>query len=172
MNPGLAAEERLRRVDELDLDPVAFQLLHPVPGEPAPAAAQAERAAELYRCFLKLCVLYPGRSLVPTVDIDRAWHAHVLDTAKYRADCDRVFGRPLEHFPYAGLAGEEDRAAWRAEFARTRVLFAEHFGTDPGAGPAASACTAHVDGADCCTGCSRPPAAHFLNRPARLIPEA
>jgi hypothetical protein len=171
MNPELIAAERLSRVDELDLEPVIFKLLHPEPGSPRPAVDAAERDAELYRCFLKLCVIYPGQAIVPTHDIDHVWHAHVLDTAKYRTDCDRVFGRPLDHFPYAGLRGPQDRAAWSADFARTRVLFAEHFGIDIGGSPAASACTSHVGGADCCVGCITS-AASFRPRPARRPPEA
>lgn len=158
-NPELITEERLARLDELDLGPVVFKLLHPEPGGAHLTADAASRDAELYRCFLKLCVLYPGRALVPTRDIDHAWHTHMLDTAKYRIDCERIFGRPLDHYPYAGLRGEEDRQAWRADFARTRVLFTEHFGIEIGTAPAASACTAHVDGADCCVGCVKP-AAH------------
>lgn len=172
MNPELITEERLARVDELDLDPVIFKLLHPEPGGPHLGADVASRDAELYRCFLKLCVLYPGRALVPTRDIDHAWHTHMLDTAKYRADCERVFGRPLDHYPYAGLLGEEDRRAWRADFARTRVLFTEHFGIEIGAALAASFCYNHVDGKDCCVGCVKPPARGARPRPARRVSPA
>jgi hypothetical protein len=169
MNPELISAERLSRVDELDLDPVIFTLLHPEPGAPRPGPDVAERDVELYRCFLKLCVLYPDRAIVPTRDIDHVWHAHLLDTAKYRADCDRVFGRPLDHYPYAGLRGPADREAWRADFTRTRALFAEHFGIDIGTAPAASSCTAHVDGADCCVGCVKTTSGARA-RPARRLP--
>ena len=82
----------------------------------------------------------------------------MLDTAKYRADCDEVFGRFLDHFPYAGLRGEDDRRAWREDFVRTRHLFAEQFSAEIGAQPAASACRNHGDGSDCCVGCIKPPA--------------
>ena len=175
ISQDLVLEERVCRVDELDLDPVVFKLLHPEPGAPHLTLAAADRDAELYRCFLKLCVLYPGRSIVPTRDIDHVWHTHMLDTAKHRFDCDRVFGRCLDHFPYAGLRGEEDRRAWRADFARTRMLFTEHFGVEIGAEPAASVCVTHGgdsdgdggDGADCCVGCVKPPAVHSRPRPAR-----
>jgi hypothetical protein len=63
----------------------------------------------------------------------------MLDTAKYRADCDQALGHFMDHFPYFGFRGEDDQRAWRADFARTRRLFAEHFGVEIGAQPAARA---------------------------------
>jgi hypothetical protein len=162
-------EERLCRVDELDLEPIIYKLLHPESGEGRLALAEADRDVELYRCFLKLCVLYPSTTIVPTREIDRVWHTHMLDTAKYRADCDRVFGQFLDHFPYAGLRGEDDRRAWRADFARTRALFRDHFGVEIGTEPAASACSNHGDGSDCCVGCIRPPSGDRRPRPVRSM---
>jgi hypothetical protein len=91
----------------------------------------------------------------------------MLDTAKYRADCDQVFGRFLDHFPYAGLRGEGDRRAWREAFAETRRLFRAHFRVAIGTEPAASACSNHGDGSDCCTGCLKPPVADIRPRPDR-----
>ncbi len=150
------AEEGLRRVDALDLEPIVYKLMNPEPGESALSLADADQDVALYRCFLKLCVLRPGVTIVPTRRLDRVWHTHMLDTAKYRADCDEVFGHFMDHFPYAGLRGEEDRRAWREDFARTRRLFREHFGIDIGPEPAASACRNHGDGSDCCVGCTQP----------------
>lgn len=150
------SQDQLRRVDELDLEPIIFKLMHPEPGERALSLAEADEDIALYRCFLKLSVLHPAATIVPTRRLDRVWHAHMLDTAKYRADCDEVFGRFMDHFPYAGLRGREDRHAWREDFARTRRLFWTHFGLDIGLQPAASACRNHGDGADCCVGCIKP----------------
>src|SRR5580658_6317536 len=102
---SLASSAVLAEVDLLDLEPVVFKLVRPDPEERGLTLAEADQDIGLYRCFLKLCVLYPGVSVVPTRAIDRVWHAHMLDTAKYRADCQLVFGRFLDHFPYAGLRG-------------------------------------------------------------------
>ena len=94
----------------------------------------------------------------------------MLDTAKYRADCDWVFGFFLDHFPYFGFRGEEDRRAWRDDFAHTRRLFEEHFNVDVGSQPAASACSNHGDGSGCCVGCIKPPPlAHARPRPDRSL---
>jgi hypothetical protein len=156
--------ERLHRIDLLDLEPIVYKLMHPEPGETALGLPDADRDVALYRCFLKLCVLYPDATIVPTRQLDRVWHTHMLDTAKYRADCDRVFGQFMDHFPYAGLCGEDDSHTWRENFARTRRLFAEQFGVEIGTRPAASACRNHGDGSDCCVGCIKP-------SPARPRPE-
>jgi hypothetical protein len=165
--PEASTEERLRWIDALDLEPIAYKLIHPEPGEMALSLAEADQAVALYRCFLKLCALHPGARIVPTRQLDRVWHAHVLDTAKYRADCDHVFGHFMDHFPYAGLRGEDDRRVWRDDFARTRRLFAEHFGAEIGTQPAASACRNHGDGSDCCTGCVKTSAVGGRPRPDR-----
>ncbi len=160
-------EEQLRRIDGLDLEPIVYKLTHPDPGERALSLAEADQDIALYRCFLKLCVLHPGATIVPTRQLDRVWHTHMLDTAKYRADCDHVLGHFMDHFPYAGLRGEDDRRAWRDDFAQTRRLFREHFGADIGAQPAASACRNHGDGSDCCVGCVKPSPAGTRPRPER-----
>jgi hypothetical protein len=161
------ADDRLRCVDALDLEPIVYKLTHAEPDEQAMTIAEADQAVELYRCFLKLCVLHPGAALVPTRQLDRVWHTHMLDTAKYRADCDDVFGHFMDHFPYAGLRGDDDRRAWRDAFDRTRRLFREHFDTEIGSEPAASACTNHGDGSDCCVGCVKPSQAVTRPRPER-----
>src|SRR5579859_1795616 len=141
-------DERLRRIDDLDLEPIVFKLMHPEPGEPHLTLAQADVDVALYRCFLKLCLLHPDVMVVPTRRIDHVWHTHMLDTSKYRADCDHVFGHFLDHFPYAGMCGEDDRRAWQEAFAQTRHLFSKHFGVELGA-LAASVCHIHEDGSDC-----------------------
>jgi hypothetical protein len=118
-------------VNNLDLEPIIFKLTTSEYGEPPQMTlAEADAATLLYRQFLTLKLLYPRKSLVPTRAIDAVWHTHILDTAKYRDDCAQIFGRTLDHFPYLGLRGEEDRQAWRESANETRRLFQEHFGVD------------------------------------------
>ena len=66
-------DQRLRRVDELDLEPIVFKLTHPEPGETCLTLVQVDADVVLYRCFLKLCLLYPGVTVVPTRRIDHVW---------------------------------------------------------------------------------------------------
>src|ERR1022692_403185 len=160
-------EGRLGRVDALDLEPIVYKLMHPEQGETSLTLAQADQDVALYRCFLKLCVLHPGATTVPTRQLDHVWHTHMLDTAKYRADCDWLFGHFMDHFPYAGLRGDDDRRAWLDDFVRTCRLFEEHFGVEIGAQPAASACRVHGDGSDCFVGCVKPAVAGARPRPER-----
>jgi len=132
--------------DALDLEPIAYKLMHPHPGETAMTLASADQMVAAYRGFLKLCLWYPGEPVVPSRAVDEAWHAHILDTAKYAADCDALFGRIAHHFPYFGLRGPADEERWRAAYDRTRDLFLLHFGTDLGAGRSPGC---HVGGSSC-----------------------
>ena len=149
---ALPAGERLRRVDALDLGSITWRILHPDPGGVALRRGELRESVVLYRCFLKLCVLYPDAVLVPVRRIDRVWHAHLLDTVRYRADCEFALGRFLDHFPAFGLRGASDRSRWRDELARTVELFREHFAIDLGNPQVAGVCSNHGDGADCCVG--------------------
>ena len=160
-------EERLCRIDALDLEPIVYKLMHPEPGETGLTLARADQDVALYRCFLKLCVLHPGTTIVPTRQLDHVWHTHMLDTAKYRADCDRVFGFFLDHFPYFGFRGEADRRAWREDFAQTRRLFSRALRRRHRRPASGQRVPNHGDGSDCCVGCIKPPAADARPRPDR-----
>ncbi|MEO3853527.1 hypothetical protein [Acrocarpospora sp. B8E8] len=126
--------ELAARVDALDLEPIAYKLMHPEPGRVGVTLAQADQLIGAYRLFLKLCGWYPRESIVPSTAVDEAWHTHILDTAKYAQDCEEVFGYFLHHFPYLGLRGADDEALSRASSARSGELFRLHFGTDEGVG--------------------------------------
>lgn len=118
------------KVDAIDLDPIAYKLVYPEDGQ-GWSPEKTYRLIELYRYFLVLNEIYPNISIVPTKEIDKVWHAHILDTAKYREDCERVFGRFVDHFPYFGMRGEEDAKNLQAAYQTSRSLFIEHFGIDP-----------------------------------------
>lgn len=135
------------RIDALDLEPIVVKLVSPEPGQTAMTLAQADQLIAAYRCFLKLCAWYPDQDIVPSKGIDQAWHAHILDTGKYAADMDTVFGYFLHHFPYFGMRGADDVTAWQAAYERTSQLFREHFGTPLPAGQASAEC--HNGGSDC-----------------------
>src|SRR5438874_7877286 len=51
-----------------------------------------------YRRFLVLNLLHPSESLVVNKILDDYWHQHILDTRKYAADCQTVFGFFLHHY--------------------------------------------------------------------------
>jgi len=45
----------------------------------------------------------------PTQEVDEFWHQHILNTPKYREDCDLIFGHYVDHTP--GLDAERQRNA-------------------------------------------------------------
>lgn len=91
-----------------------------------------------YKMFLSLTYLYPHLTLIPTQKIDRVWHCHLSDPQQYQADCQAIFGYPIEHAvePQPG-----DRNCLSTAFALTKTLLTHHFGLtfsdrpedDPGA---------------------------------------
>jgi hypothetical protein len=85
-----------------------------------------DRVEQAYRRFLTLLAAHPGTQIAPTRDIDKFWHAHILDTRRYAADCERIFGEFLHHNPYLGMLDDEsarDQAA-----TALHALFASDFG--------------------------------------------
>lgn len=117
----------MKKLKSLDLGPIAYQLMYSNEGG-GWTYAQTTRAIAHYLMFLCLIFLYPNRPLVPTDEIDRVWHYHILDTQKYTSDCQLLFGHVVHHFPYFGLRNEADWQDWNAAFAQTQALFAAHFG--------------------------------------------
>ena len=91
---------------------------------------RVERALNEYKQFLALMHWNPEAVLVPSEDIDEVWHTHVLNTARYQADCETIFGRFQHHFPTFGESEEvqEEQMKGRDE---TLKLFEEAFGEVP-----------------------------------------
>lgn len=94
-------------------------------------AAQLDLREAEYRKFLALHLAYPDMDVVPCKIVDEMWHQHILDTAAYRADCDTIFGRFLDHFPYFGMRGEDDAQALDEAYAETSAHYRVAFGEPP-----------------------------------------
>ena len=105
---GRTLDEVVGDIESLDLEPIKFKLACQDDG-PGWSAQHIERMAQAYRRFLILLARYPGVTIAPTRDIDTVWHTHILDTRKYAADCQRIFGEFLHHYPYLGLRGDQER---------------------------------------------------------------
>lgn len=84
--------------------------------------ADTERAEELYRQYLTLCHKYPDMQVVPPKLVDEVWHAHIMNTPKYTADCETLFGSFLHHAPHS-LESE-------GEFENTKELYKKEFLVD------------------------------------------
>lgn len=75
------------------------------------------RAIDRYDKFVRLFGLYPGKMLVPTLDIDLVWHTHQLYAGGYESAMRQRTGRFVDHDDKLGgnvLKGgmEETRELW------------------------------------------------------------
>ncbi|GGC12444.1 glycine-rich domain-containing protein [Pseudoduganella buxea] len=113
-------------IAELDLEPIKVKLMHEESGE-GWTLEQANAVEFEYRRFLYLMKKFPNEQTAPLQDVDTFWHYHILDTLKYAADCDKVFGYFLHHFPYIGLRGEADEAAHHRVGERMKELYETTF---------------------------------------------
>lgn len=111
----------------LDLEPVKVKLMHQESGE-GWSLDQVNAVEFEYRRFLYLMKRFPNEAAAPLQDVDTFWHYHILDTMKYAADCEAVFGYFLHHFPYIGLRGEDDLAAHARVGERMKELYEDTFG--------------------------------------------
>ena len=123
-----ADQNFLAALKATDFGPIAFKLINPEEGD-GWTLARATQAVEQYRRFLFLVYRYPDQQIVPSREVDEVWHTHILDTAKYREDCDRLFGKFMDHWPYFGLRDEAQRAELNSAFSQTQQLFEKHFGS-------------------------------------------
>jgi hypothetical protein len=122
----LAIDKFVEKLNHIDFGPIAFKLMNPDEGSGWTLDRTTE-AIEGYRRFLLLSYLYPDRKIVPDRIVDRVWHTHILDTEKYRADCQEVFGKFIDHYPYFGTIDAADRQDLEAAFAETCQLLDRHF---------------------------------------------
>jgi hypothetical protein len=140
---------------ELDLDPIKVKLMHRQSGE-GWSLAKTEAVEREYRRFLILMKMYPNEPTAPLEDVDTFWHYHILDTMKYAADCEAIFGYFLHHFPYVGMRGEEDAADLVRIGARMQELYESTF-QESYAAAAAAFCTRAPETAMDAAFCTRAP---------------
>ncbi|HEV7914903.1 MAG TPA: hypothetical protein VGP22_14140 [Albitalea sp.] len=129
-------EQTIAAIEALDLGMIKFKATCGDDGH-GWSEARAEAAATAYKRYLILHAKYPEMTLAPDRDTDHFWHLHILDTRKYAADCDAIFGRFLHHFPYLGLRGAEDAKALDEAFAKQQQLVEQEFGAAAPRGDAA-----------------------------------
>jgi|ERR1700736_147900 len=131
-------QQATQRVAHIDLRMVCMKLADPVEGKGWDDAT-LQAVERDYRRFLILNLLYPELPVVPNQPVDTMWHAHILDTHAYSADCDRVFGGYLHHFPYFGMRGADDAADLQQAGQLTDELYSATFGIDSAMGAEALA---------------------------------
>jgi hypothetical protein len=83
---------------------------------------------KMYRNYLYLQKKYGSEyKLPPSLDMDEFWHAHILDTKQYRKDCQGIFGKYFDHYPYFGIDGETDMNETETAFKKMSSLYAKEF---------------------------------------------
>jgi hypothetical protein len=123
-----AALQRL--ADLLDLSNVRMKLMD---SEEGPGLGQEDLnlMEGEYRKFLAMQLMHPGAVIVPCKIVDEMWHRHILDTAAYRDDCARIFGRFLDHYPYFGMRNEAEAQELFDSYESTLDLYRDAFGEPP-----------------------------------------
>jgi hypothetical protein len=116
-------------IQNLDLEPIKVKLMDREDSE-IWSYERVQTAEVKYRNFLSMHLENPKKTIVPTKDVDKFWHYHILDTQKYAQDCASVFGYFLHHFPYMGMGGEKDANQLRVAFERTQAKYRQNFGHD------------------------------------------
>jgi len=96
-----------RHIKNLDLTSVRIKLVEKMGW----SWEQARRVEGDYKRFLYALAHKRPDDLLspPTQEVDEFWHQHILDTRKYREDCETIFGHYVDHTP--GLDPEKQRRA-------------------------------------------------------------
>jgi hypothetical protein len=107
-----------RHIEKLDLGPVRAKAVEKLGW----SQDQAARVEGDYKRFLyALAHRREGEILSPpSQEVDEFWHQHILNTKKYREDCQTVFGHYVDHTP--GLDAERQRKADE----RRRQVYAQY----------------------------------------------
>jgi len=122
------------RLQQIDWRPIAFKLTDSTHGLGWPID-RAAQAIQGYLQFLKAIDQHPTAALVPSRDVDEVWHCHLLDTHKYAADCQWLFGRFIHHNPYLGVGNSEQVARLTAAWQETLRLLGQTERSSPASSP-------------------------------------
>jgi hypothetical protein len=119
----------MKDLQELDLDCIKIKLMLMQKKETGRhwTMDKINKVCGMYKNFLYLAATEED-SVVPTSDIDEFWHVHILDTQKYYADCERIFGNFIHHFPYFGIRSDGDGEELEEAFKKTCGLYKDAFG--------------------------------------------
>lgn len=117
----------IEKIKALDLSRVKNKLMNPHPEGEGWSKEQVDEAELWYKRFLHRYAANPTSvDNVPSLVVDKFWHFHILDTAKYASDCEQVFGHFLHHNPYYGIEG--DAEARDASFKVSNEWYSREFG--------------------------------------------
>jgi len=104
-----------------------------------------QTAVRRYMLFLQLAKEQPGVLLVPTLDVDLIWHAHMLSPEDYRDDCRAFLGRLLQHNDDVSEGRleesfEQTKQLWQARFGENYTMARQRADRKSASGSGGSAC--------------------------------
>lgn len=89
----------------------------------------AKAISEIYKNYLFLKKKYgKEHELPPSDEIDIFWHNHILDTKKYRYDCQNIFGEYFDHYPYYGIDEKSNLKDLQKAFSKMQELYKIEYG--------------------------------------------
>lgn len=106
--PRLSTEEKVAAIKALDLSLVRTKCAERNDW----GSERALRAETEYREFLTILAEHPRETISPwSKDLDLFWHEHILDTKRYAEDCQRIFGKMVDHDPHIATDASRHRDA-------------------------------------------------------------
>jgi hypothetical protein len=105
--PTMNSENYFAPIAALDLTSIKAKLMNKESGE-GWSLSYADTVEFEYRRFLYLVKRFPSEPVAPRFDVDVFWHYHILDTKKYAADCEQIYGYFLHHCPSIRRQGEDE----------------------------------------------------------------
>jgi hypothetical protein len=176
----MSSNHKFEEILALDLQHIKIKLMHAESGE-GWSQRKADAVEMQYKRFLCLMKEYPDQQMAPLVDVDTFWHYHILDTMKYAADCETVFGYFLHHYPYLGMGDESDEAARELGAGLMAELYEQTFGDSyieaarSMSQAAAEFCTvpeSHASAANDAAFCAAPAKPAFCAAPSKPVRDA
>lgn len=123
-HPEITLEQAKKYIYHIDFSTIICKLVNHLGWRHKHALA----VCNMYKNFLYLNKKYGANcKLPPSEEIDEFWHQHILDTKKYREDCDRIFGCYFDHYPYFGIDQKTTFADLGAAFETMQRLYAKEF---------------------------------------------
>jgi hypothetical protein len=91
---------------------------------------KCEHVEVVYKRWLLLRRKYEAEDMPPSIEIDKFWHEHMLDTRAYFEHTARIFGYYHHHFPYFGMRNGADEVALHEAWKNTSRRYRENFGEE------------------------------------------
>ena len=106
---AISASKQISTIDDANLPQLDLtSVRRRVAKENSELTAEELDEMELrYIKFLIECKNDPNEKHEPDKDVDKYWHAHILDTMRYAEDCQRYFGFFLHHIPTMSSNGSD-----------------------------------------------------------------